>query len=133
MRNLASDVPFGGDFGDDVDPADFFEDRRTDRIMAFDVAKGYVESPKLNLDAFPGFTAVPKDIALRRDIALFEGVDQYGRLQPLLGTKAEDESNPNGLYPAYSWSQPTTEKPRLGTSEEWYILNFSAGKNVRRG
>jgi hypothetical protein len=131
MRNLAADVPFGGDFGDDVDPADLFEDRRTDRIMAFDVAKGYVQSPKLDIDAFPGFPGVPGDNFFRRDIALFEGVDHYGRLQPLLGTKAEKESDPNGLYPAYSWSQPTTEKPRLGTSEEWYILNFSAGKNGR--
>ncbi len=37
MENIGGDAPFGGDFGDDLDPDDLFPDRQTDRIMAFDV------------------------------------------------------------------------------------------------
>ena len=38
MENIGGDAPFGGDFGGALDPEeDFFEDRQTDRIMAFDI------------------------------------------------------------------------------------------------
>ena len=37
MENIGGDAPFGGDFGDALAPEDYFEDRQTDRIMAFDV------------------------------------------------------------------------------------------------
>jgi hypothetical protein len=128
MHNLGGDAPFGGAFGYKLTEEDVFEDRRTDRIMAFDVVEGYPVDKRLDLSLIPAFNGIPADGAIPRQVALFEGVDEFGRLQPVLGTKASDSSDPNGLYPAYTWSGPTTEKPRLGTIEEWYILNFSTGR-----
>jgi FtsP/CotA-like multicopper oxidase with cupredoxin domain len=128
MHNLGGDAPFGGAYGDSLTEEDVYEDRRTDRIMAFDVVEGYPVDMKLDLSLIPAFNGIPADNAIPRQVALFEGLDEFGRLQPVLGTKAMDSSDPNGLYPAYTWSGPTTEKPRLGTIEEWYILNFSAGR-----
>ena len=75
-------------------------------------------------------------------MALFEGKDEYGRLQPLLGT-AEPATDYDGSpinwpdTPAYqnaglvgqmdgsiAWHSPTTENPALGdTTEEWEIWN----------
>lgn len=126
MMNLASDAPFGGDFGDDNAEEDLFEDRQTDRIMAFDVHDVEPVEPKLDISAFPGYAGVASDDNTKnREVALFEGLDEYGRLQPLLGAKA-DEIGASGLFPAYTWSNPTTETPELGSTEEWFISNFSA-------
>ena len=80
MKNIGGDEPFGGDI---PGPQVFGE---TDRIMAFDVV--------LPLDtAVPDVTptginfgpVVPAPTRLRK-VALFEGMDEFGRLQPLLGT-----------------------------------------------
>lgn len=126
MINLASDSPFGGSFGADNDPADSFEDRKTDRIMAFDVEDTRAGESKLDIGAFPGFSGYPRVSGTKiREVALFEGLDEYGRLQPLLGAKA-DVPGDSGLFPAYTWSNPTTETPEVGSTEEWYISNFSA-------
>jgi FtsP/CotA-like multicopper oxidase with cupredoxin domain len=82
---------------------------------------------------------------------LFEGKDEYGRLQPLLGT-AEPATDYLG-YPVYwpakleyqqavfpdgtsspligqmegsiAWHSPTTENPALGETEEWEIWNMT--------
>ena len=70
-----------------------------------------------------------------RKVALFEGTDEFGRLQPLLGT-AEPATDylDNAIYwpntPAYvnagligqmegaiAWHSPTTENPNLGDTE----------------
>jgi hypothetical protein len=78
-------------------------------------------------------------------VALFEGKDEFGRLQPLLGTAepaTDFEGNP--IYwpndPVYSsvgllstqqmegsiaWHSPTTENPALDTTEEWEIWNVT--------
>ena len=128
MVNVASDAPFGGSFGADNDPADLFEDRRTDRIMAFDVEDTEnAEESKLDVEAFPTFTGYPRVSGTKiREVALFEGLDEFGRLQPLLGAKADIPTADKGLFPAYTWSNPTTEFPEVGSTEEWYISNFSA-------
>ncbi len=143
MENLGGDAPFGGDFGDALDPDDLFPDRQTDRVMAFDVV--------LPLD-----TAVPDNfnpalidlyapntnpVDRVRKVALFEGLDEYGRLQPLLGTAepaTDNLGNPINwpATPAYAnaglvgqmegsiaWHSPTTENPALGSTEVWEIYN----------
>ena len=126
MMNLASDAPFGGSFGMENDPADLFEDRKTDRIMAFDVDDMKAGESKLDTEAFPSFAGYPRVSGTKiREVALFEGLDEFGRLQPLLGAKA-DVPGDSGLFPAYTWSNPTTETPEVGSTEEWYISNFSA-------
>jgi len=125
FKNLASDAPFGGDYGDANAAEDLYEDRRTDRIMAFNVEASAPEEPKLNTGAFPHYAGVDwRLVSKRRRVALFEGLDEFGRLQPLLG--AVDGSDEKGLFPAYTWSQPTTEIVQERTVEEWYIHNFSA-------
>jgi len=78
-----------------------------------------------------------------RKVGLFEGHDNLGRLQPLLGTigPATDMNNNVINWPdteAYrqaglvgpmegsmGWHEPTTENVKLGDVEEWEIWNLS--------
>jgi FtsP/CotA-like multicopper oxidase with cupredoxin domain len=144
MENYLGDAPFGGELpGAD----DIFLDRQTDRIMAFDViAKAsddtWPSSPLL-AGAFSGQFggAVVAPATRIRKVALFEGKDEFGRLQPLLGT-AEPATDylgnpvnwPNDpkyvaaglvgqMEGAIAWHSPTTENPALGATEEWEIWN----------
>ena len=137
MKNIGGDEPFGGDI---PGPQVFGE---TDRIMAFDVGTG-----SNVLDSFDGpifstaYTGVPKPPQVRtRNVALFEGTDEFGRLQPLLGTAepatdfmGNDINWPNtpeyttvGLVGpmegSIAWDSPTTENPALDSTEEWVIWN----------
>lgn len=122
MKNVGGDAPFGGAFGEDLDLDDLFPDRQTDRIMAFDV----IVPLSAVLDDFapgnlPGYGGVANGATIRR-VALFEGTDEFGRLQPLLGTVANDLSSAT----PYTWFQPTTETPTNGETEIWEIYNFTA-------
>jgi FtsP/CotA-like multicopper oxidase with cupredoxin domain len=127
MKNLGGDAPFGGDYGGDLEPADLFPDRQTDRIMAFDVADVLNEIDSFNPANLPGYGDVPNDATTRR-VALFEGLDEFGRLQPLLGVEG-DGTDINGNvvseWRAIAWHSPTTEKPVLGSTEKWEIYNFT--------
>ena len=120
MENIGGDAPFGGDFGDALAPEDFFPDRQTDRIMAFDVVVSLSNVPDAfnpaSIASYSGNTA-PVDTV--RQVALFEGTDEFGRLQPLLGTKVGNE------WKAIAWHSSTTETPILGETEEWEIYNFT--------
>ena len=137
MKNIGGDEPFGGDI---PGPQVFGE---TDRIMAFDVV--------LPLDAaVPDVTpkginfgpVIPAPTRLRK-VALFEGMDEFGRLQPLLGT-AEPATDYAGNainwpnMPEYidaglvgqmegtiAWHSPTTENPALDSTEEWEVWNVT--------
>jgi hypothetical protein len=87
----------------------------------------------------------PSLVDKKRRVALFEGRDEFGRLQPLLGTvgpstKAGTTETINWPdTPAYvnasligpmegtiAWHSPTTENPLLHDIEEWEIWNLSA-------
>lgn len=140
MKNLGGDEPFGGD----IPGPKAFE--HTDKVMAFDVT--------LPLD-----TSIPDDFDTNavvqtkddlsyvdrvRRLGLFEGHDQFGRLQPLLGTidPATDEIGRPIAWPdtdmfknagikgqmigTATWHTPTTEYVKLGDIEEWEIWNLSA-------
>lgn len=120
MENIGGDAPFGGDYGDALAPDDFFPDRQTDRIMAFDI----VVPLDTNVPDMFAATAISNDIStpattITRKVALFEGKDEFGRLQPLLG--AYDGSE----WKALTWHAPTTETPDLNTTEVWEIYNFT--------
>jgi FtsP/CotA-like multicopper oxidase with cupredoxin domain len=125
MANIGGDAPFGGDFGSDLPPEDFFgtpdDPRATDRIMAFDVVGSQVNSPTPQLGSYGG---VPAATAPVRKVALFEGKDEFGRLQPLLG-RFNEEAGPNEKWEAIAWHSPTTEQPVVDTIEEWEIHNFT--------
>jgi len=146
MENIGGDEPFGGEFGDQL-----YE--RTNRIMAFDVTLNINDATNaVNLPAqsddfvanlfFTGYGGVPAVVDMRtRKVALFEGKDEFGRLQPLLGTAepaTDFAGNPINWpnTPVYqfagltgqmegsvAWHSPTTENPALGATEEWEVWN----------
>jgi FtsP/CotA-like multicopper oxidase with cupredoxin domain len=136
MENIGGDAPFGGDI---PGPQDFTE---TNRVMAFDVATGTnipdsFNPANISNSHIPNINTVDRT----RKVALFEGTDEFGRLQPLLGTaeKATDYMGnpidwPNTLEysnaglvgqmeGSIAWHSPTTENPALGSTEIWEIYN----------
>ena len=135
MKNIGGDEPFGGDI---PGPQVFGE---TDRIMAFDVVLPLSDVPDPVLTGINFGPNVPGPIDRYRKVALFEGKDEFGRLQPLLGT-AEPATDylgnpinwPNtqpyidaGLVGqmdgSIAWHSPTTENPDLNSTEQWAIWN----------
>jgi len=125
LENIGGDAPFGGDFGGALAPEDFFTNRQTDRVMAFDVVVPKSAVP----DAFDpsvidGYRPGRGPVTRTRRVALFEGNDEFGRLQPLLGT-AEPELDVAGntVTGAIAWHSPATENPGLDTTEIWEIYN----------
>jgi FtsP/CotA-like multicopper oxidase with cupredoxin domain len=85
---------------------------------------------------------IPTPTRLRK-VALFEGMDEFGRLQPLLGTAgpATDYLGNSINWPStpeyinaglvgqmegsIAWHSPTTENPALNSTEEWEIWNVT--------
>jgi FtsP/CotA-like multicopper oxidase with cupredoxin domain len=137
MKNIGGDEPFGGDV---PGPEVFGE---TDRIMAFDVVRPLDPAVPDATPAGINFgPVVPVPTRLRK-VALFEGVDEFGRLQPLLGTAepaTDFAGNPvnwpntpdyvnaglvGQMEGTIAWHSPTTENPALNTTEEWEIWNVS--------
>ncbi len=94
----------------------------TGQIMAFRVGTTPVVDPVVlpaTLRPTPVAALIPDNI---RKLMLFEGMDQFGRMQPMLGTI--DPTNPNpDLDGTLMWSDPTTEFPVLGSTEVWEIYN----------
>lgn len=124
VENLLGDAPFGGDL---PDADDLFPDRRTDRIMAFDVELPFngVRPDTYITDgtSLGGGVTVGAEVRIRK-LALFEGTDEYGRLQPLLGT-AEPTYDVTGnlVNGTLPWHAPITENPALGDTEIWELYN----------
>jgi len=146
MKNIGGDEPFGGDI---PGPVVFGE---TDRIMAFDVVLPLDNKvPDVSPTSLNGGATVLPGTPRTRKVALFEGKDEFGRLQPLLGT-AEPATDYNGQAinwpgdPVYNnamlpdgtpsplagqmegsiaWHSPTTENPALGSTEEWEVWNMT--------
>ena len=137
MKNIGGDEPFGGDI---PGPQVFGE---TDRIMAFDVSQPLNSSvPDVTPSRINFGPVIPVPTRVRK-VALFEGTDEFGRLQPLLGTAepATDylgnpinwpTSAPYGdaglvgqMDGSIAWHTPTTENPGLNTTEEWEIWNMT--------
>jgi FtsP/CotA-like multicopper oxidase with cupredoxin domain len=145
MENIGGDAPFGGALvGPGFPAADLFPNRQTDRIMAFDVMDIPNEQDAFDPKAINVYQK-NKDAADRiRKVALFEGMDEYGRLQPLLGTAEPATDYAGNLInwpdkPEYvnaglvgpmagsiAWHSPTTENPALGSTEIWEIYNATA-------
>lgn len=125
VENLLGDAPFGGDM---PEPEDLFPDRRTDRVMAFDVELPFDPAVPDTMisDGYylGGGGQVPAAPVRTRKLALFEGNDQYGRLQPLLGS-AEPVTDVAGntVEGAMPWHTPITENPASGDTEIWEIYN----------
>lgn len=66
-----------------------------------------------------------------RNLGLFEGVEEYGRVTPMLG-KAEpgtittDDEDVAANFGPLSYNAPVTETPLLGSTEQWNLFNFTA-------
>ena len=138
MKNIGGDEPFGGDLVTDPDDQIF---KCTDRIMAFDVADMANQDDGFNSAAVNQYGGNSETVNRVRKVALFEGMDEFGRLQPLLGT-AEPATDylDNPIYwpdkepyisaglvgqmeGSIAWHSPTTENPALGDTEIWEIYN----------
>jgi spore coat protein A len=124
LRNFGPDDPFKGfnpdgsisDGAGGVAPA--ADPSTTGQVMKFNVS--------LPLDAGVPNATVGVGTVLRpnitplmqtgatRNLVLFEGLDNYGRLQPLLGTLAEG---------SLTWFQPITENPMMNDVEVWEVYN----------
>jgi FtsP/CotA-like multicopper oxidase with cupredoxin domain len=118
MKNIGGDEPFGGDI---PGPVAFGE---TDRIMAFDVVLPLSRVPDATPTGINFGPTVPGEVDRVRKVALFEGTDEYGRLQPLLGVaEATVDMAGNVVNGALAWHQPTTENPGVGDTEIWEIYN----------
>ena len=145
LKNIGGDGAFGG-----VIPGDIVS--FTDRIMAFDVTNVLNPSVpnKFSIDYFNsklaawGHAKVQGLTKRTRRVALFEGKDEYGRIQPLLGT-AEPATDYRGI--AITWpkelpyivnglvgqvngsvawhTEPATENPSKNDVEEWEIWNVT--------
>jgi FtsP/CotA-like multicopper oxidase with cupredoxin domain len=135
MKNIGGDEPFGGDI------PGLQEFGETDRIMAFDAVlsldAGVRDVSPTGINFGP---VVPAPTRLRK-VALFEGLDEFGRLQPLLGTAepaTDSAGNPidwpdtpeyvnaglvGQMEGSIAWHSPTTESPALDSTEEWEIWN----------
>ena len=66
-----------------------------------------------------------------RNLGLFETAESFGRVTPMLG-KAEpgtvtvDDEDVSADFGPLSYNAPTTERPTLGSTEQWNIFNFTA-------
>ena len=133
MENIGWDAPFGGDYGRDNPEAELFPNSQTDRIMAFDVVKEFGDDDPdgVHDDLFDPLTwtgpyvSDPSTAGLPvRKVALFEGTDEYGRLQPLLGVAVPtQDAEGNEVNGTIAWHSPTTEMPTVGTTEIWEVYN----------
>lgn len=124
VENILGDSPFGGDL---PGPDDLFPNRHTDRIMAFDVElpmSAIADTGIAKGDPLGGNFSVPGKADVVRKLALFEGMDEFGRLQPLLGS-AEPVIDVKGnvVTGSIPWHMPITENPNLGDTEIWEIYN----------
>jgi spore coat protein A, manganese oxidase len=118
-----SDDPVGNIMQFTVDPS----------LVPFDasVTDGTVLNPGFRFIAQDANTDGIADLATNvRKLGLFEGVDEFGRVQPLLGTAGSgpinsDSMTPDGKFGPLMWDAPVTEKPLLGTIEQWELFNFT--------
>jgi spore coat protein A len=124
LRNVArSPYPKG----DVVDPM------TTGRIMLFHVGTE-VTVPDQPLPGTLGPPIVPDamlaDLDNVRSLALFEGIDQFGRLQPMLGlAKPATDIEGDTVNGAMLWDEnhyPITEFPMLDDVEVWEVYNATA-------
>ncbi len=133
LENIGPDAPFGGF---PLAKEDFYKKRRTNRIMAFEVTKPLDQFiPDTSIDTStqlrPGGMpfAIQEPAVRTRKLALFEGKDEYGRLQPLLGvidpslSENEAQNIEQATDGALGWFQEYTENPDMNDVEIWEVYN----------
>ena len=117
MLNLGPDEPYGGgEPGVDFDPSD---PATTGKIMQFQVTTPLNPNiPIASVDENSGLnTIIPltaNNADNPRQLVLFEGMDEFGRLQPMLGTMAVGSQ---------TWSEGISEIPASNSTEIWEVYN----------
>lgn len=121
LRNFGPDEPFRGS---GQAPAD---EGSTGQILQIDVTASFTvdSAPEWSSTAplRPGPYVVGPE-ARTRKVALFEGLDEYARLQPILGGEYTDPDG-NAALRSFGWTQPITENPGVNDIELWEIHNFT--------
>jgi spore coat protein A len=120
LRNFGPDSPFGGL---PIPAEEQANPNTTGQIMMFDVSKplnGTIPMASVNtgttLNTIAPLVAGP----VTRQLGLFEGTDEYGRLQPLLGGVIG-----GNIVESLTWDDAITENPALNAVEEWEVYNFT--------
>jgi spore coat protein A len=107
---VTNNAPTPFPFGDPVAPP-------ANQIMAFDVSgelpPGFVDLPLPTVLRDGGAFTVGEPVRTR-ELLLFEGSDDDGRIFALLGTAADGHRE---------WDDPVTESVPLGDVEEWVVYN----------
>lgn len=116
IKNEGGDIAFRGN---DLPNVQLFD--HTNKIMAFDVDSRRLRRPP-KMPNFDNPQTPYGPASKRRRVGLFEGRDQYGRLQPSLG----GELIP-GIVESFTWGEPNTEIVDKDATEDWIIYNFSSG------
>jgi len=124
LRNFGPDEPWDGfpvPAGDEADPD------TTGQIMRFDVSANMAPAASVvagtDLRRLIPDLPAPIPTANTRQLALFEGEDEYGRLQPLLGTV---NAFPGGGNGSLGWFQKITENIAFNATETWEVYNATA-------
>jgi spore coat protein A len=104
---ISNNAPIPYPFGD---PAGI----TTRQLMRFNVGMDSVDNPALPETLRPAPFAVRDPVTRTRQVLLFEGVDEFGRIFAQLGTVAGG---------AMTWDDPVTETPNDGDVEIWEIYN----------
>jgi spore coat protein A len=124
LRNFGPDDPFKGfnpdgtvSYGEGgvAPPAD---PATTGKIMKF-IVNQPLDTNVPNATVGMGTVLRPNIMPLTQDgstrqLVLFEGLDEYGRLQPLLGTLQDG---------SLAWFEPITENPMVDDVEVWEVYN----------
>ncbi|MEJ2725144.1 MAG: multicopper oxidase [Deltaproteobacteria bacterium] len=123
LRNFGPDEPFKTLADIASNPA---EVDSTQQVMKFVVgaeATGDSATVATATNLRPAITPLVSDGNTRK-LGLFEGLDEFGRLQPLLGVAETTlDLAGNRVDGSLSWFNPITEWPTLDTVEEWEIYN----------
>jgi spore coat protein A, manganese oxidase len=129
LLNFGPDEPFKGfnpdgtlsdGEGGTIDPA---ESTTTGQIMQFNVNQRLKVNRGLPIASVAAGTILRAPLAdlgtpaTTRKLVLFEGRDEFGRLQPLLGTMADG---------SLTWNDAITETPMLNDVEIWEVYNATA-------
>jgi spore coat protein A len=124
--NFGPDSPFGGLPVPEEEQAN---PSTTGQIMQFNVNQRLKVNqglPKATVSAGdivrdPITPLVADNPSQPRKLGLFEGSDEYGRLQPLLGAFIDSTNSIESL----TWDDEITENPYLNATEEWEVYNFT--------
>ena len=118
MENWGPNSPYGGLAVDEIPEEEDKWNSETGQVIQFIVSDNLSNLP----DATVALGTVLNDLqdpvydenTPVRSLVLFEGRDDRGRLQPLLGTLDQG---------SLVWDDPITENPSYGATEIWEVIN----------